>query len=118
MWKTEQAPLPAGMAAGRLDDVAIARSGDAWAVGSTNDATGVHPLIEHWNGAAWTVEATDALPAGSGLERVATEGPDDAWAVGYIALPTGITPLVAHTASRGPRSRSPRTRARPGTVPG
>jgi hypothetical protein len=64
---------------------------DVWAVGTTVDdnVSGLVPLIEHWDGASWSI-----VPAG-GAESVASGGtrlygvtaisPSDAWAVGEYA---------------------------------
>jgi hypothetical protein len=72
----------------RLDGVAAVSAHDVWAVGSA--ATG-SPLIERWNGRAWT-QAPAASPRGaqeSLLNSVAAAGPAQAWAVGYYT--TGQT---------------------------
>jgi len=57
------------------------------------------PLIEHWNGTAWTVTAGPQLAAGvnTGLTGVAAVSPADAWAVGsYCAGMQGLKTLTEH----------------------
>ena len=60
---------------------------DAWTVGSQNGAagtgTGAKPLIDHWNGAAWSQVATPPTPGNTAsLAAVSASSPTDAWAVG------------------------------------
>lgn len=59
---------------------------DIWAVGFYGDdtASDEFPLIEHWNGVAWSVVPSPAAPAGLGrLVAAAAISPTDAWAVGF-----------------------------------
>jgi S-layer family protein len=74
-----------------LRGVAVASPNDVWAVGD-HSYPGMQPLIEHWDGAAWTVITTTA--AGT-LEAVAAIAPDDIWAVGYNPGSPGST-LTMH----------------------
>ncbi len=72
---------------------------DAWAVGY-QDLTGAadfQPLLEHWDGATWTVVATPAL-AGSNnfLEGVDASSSTDVWAVGIYRPANVDLPLVFH----------------------
>ncbi|MFB9449467.1 hypothetical protein Dvina_37920 [Dactylosporangium vinaceum] len=56
---------------------------DVWAAGFSNTSTSSHndrPLIEHWNGTAWTV--TPAGAADIMLRGISADAADDAWAVG------------------------------------
>jgi hypothetical protein len=58
---------------------------DVWAVGKTWPATTevFSPLIEHFDGGAWSAVPTPALHSGSGLlAGVAAASADDVWAVG------------------------------------
>jgi hypothetical protein len=58
---------------------------DAWAVGEDIGATsavGGSTLIEHWNGATWSVVPSPTPGADPGLTGVAARGPDDVYAVG------------------------------------
>jgi hypothetical protein len=47
----------------------------------------VQPLVEHWNGMAWTILPTpiDGF-LGSSLSSIAALGPDDVWAVGSASV--------------------------------
>ncbi|WP_055588277.1 hypothetical protein [Peterkaempfera griseoplana] len=95
VWVTDPTPVPDGGSDGRLDDVAVLGPEDAWAVGRS-EGQDTQALIEHWNGTAWSLADTSALPAGTGLTGVTADRPDDVWAVGYTVLSDGVTPLVAH----------------------
>jgi len=59
-------------------------SDDVWAVGSqyVSTAQGSKSLIEHWDGATWSVVASHAgdFTVLSGVKAIS---PDDVWAVGY-----------------------------------
>jgi uncharacterized repeat protein (TIGR01451 family) len=82
-------------------DVAAVSSSDIWAVGyefdwtqppGTATATGVRPLIEHYDGAAWTVVPDDPNAAGDVLQGVVALSSGDVWAVGGSsgAAPSGL----------------------------
>jgi plastocyanin len=60
---------------------------DVWAVGKTDVADG--PLIEHWDGAAWTVFPANGTGELLGASAVSS---DDVWGVGY----DGSLPLAEH----------------------
>jgi hypothetical protein len=51
----------------------------AWAVGSS---VGPRPLIERWDGAAWSVTGSAALVGTPWLAGVSADAIDDVWAVG------------------------------------
>lgn len=78
-WRT--APLPRRNF--DLWSVAAVASDDAWVVGARGDGylPRSHALIEHWNGARWSVVHVPRLPA-SFLYSVSAAGPRSAWAVG------------------------------------
>jgi IPT/TIG domain/Fibronectin type III domain len=59
-------------------------SSDYWAVGRTwQSSTSATPLVEHWNGTAWTIVATPTLtPSFGQLIAVAVLSPTNVWAVG------------------------------------
>ena len=46
------------------------------------------PLVEHWDGRAWSVVSAPHVGSGSELHAVAATGSDDVWAVGYSNWPT------------------------------
>jgi hypothetical protein len=77
-----------------LRAVAAISPSDVWAVGLKIPRSGTKPLIEHWDGASWTVVL--APYAGDAqLNGVAAVSTSDVWAVGYRqSLP--ITPLTYH----------------------
>lgn len=81
------APQPALSGSGGLAGVAATSSTDAWAVGHRFDPTdqNTHPLIEHHDGASWTVVASieDPTMAQSLLLGVDARTTTDGWAVGY-----------------------------------
>jgi hypothetical protein len=60
-----------------LNSVTAISANNAWAVGFTAG----HNLIEHWNGAAWSIVSAPA-PRNSDLFSVSGTGPNDVWAVG------------------------------------
>lgn len=72
---------------------------DAWAVGTWQDGgQPVQPLVEHWDGQAWSVATVPTPSAGNGkLTAVAALSPSNVWAVGYYypAFVTEAT-LVEH----------------------
>jgi hypothetical protein len=80
MWSIVSSPNPGG-AFNLLNAVAAVSSDDVWAVGETAGINGpFRPLVEHWDGHAWTVAASPK--ARGGLSAVTAIGADDAWAVG------------------------------------
>src|SRR5213078_2488767 len=80
-----QVPSPnRGVAVNELKAVAVLGRSNAWAVGFWTPPTGVNrTLIQHWDGATWTVvPSPDPGPGDAALEGLAARGPDDVWAVG------------------------------------
>jgi hypothetical protein len=70
---------------------------DAWAVGDVLDpAVGAHPLIEHWNGDAWTVVPSPTTGVSASPSAVAGISPTDVWAVGRFAV-EGSSEAVGRT---------------------
>jgi hypothetical protein len=75
-----------------LTDVAVRSTDDAWAVGG-----GQGPLIEHWDGRAWSIVSSPAINlVNETLFAVAADAVDDAWAAGYGGLSGGIGPVIEH----------------------
>jgi len=107
-WKV--VPNPAGIGGqitSNLDAVAIDAPDDAWAVGRWSPATHVpreYGLIEHWNGAHWTV-VPGPSPCGrtSELTAVAAISPNAAWAIGFGY--TGARPVTVFMGWDGTRWR-------------
>jgi len=95
-WTAVPVPKPAGIAAG-LHDVAASGSGSAWAVGWSVDEHKVfRPLLEHWDGHAWTIRSIPAPTGDALLSGVAAAGPDDVWAVGWSWKGDAAASLVLH----------------------
>ena len=77
---------------------------DAWAVGSVGQQSSKVPslpLIDHWNGKAWSQATPPSFPATNGVHLgwVSASGAADAWAVGTINLvkhPGYFGPLTIH----------------------
>jgi hypothetical protein len=94
----------------RFNDVAAASPDQAWAVGAFYaigpghlfGVTAVGALIEHWDGAAWSIVPNPAQDQpGAVLTGISVVSPDDVWAVGQQGNPTqstyaGDTPFIEH----------------------
>lgn len=87
-WHLVHAPSPGkGVFNAFLVSAAQVSPTDVWAVGSDNGK----PLIENWNGSAWSVSPLPALPRKSAeLNGVSADGPDDVWAVGDTVNSQGV----------------------------
>lgn len=110
-WAIVPTPNPPDEATAYLVTVARLSASDAWAVGAgDNFGRQRSPLVEHWDGSAWTIVPVDAFAGTiSGLNGIAAVAADDAWAVGY----TGTRTLVEHWDGSGwTRVPSPNGRAR------
>ncbi len=96
-----------GRVAALMGVVAVARD-DAWAVGWQPSGGGEIPLVEHWDGQAWTVAR---LPVGArgGLTGVGGSGPNDIWAVGQVSDATGRSLLMLMLHWDGAKWTSART---------
>lgn len=100
-WRTVSSPN-AGQT-NILSAVAFESASDGWAVGSWQSSTSTRsrPLIEHFDGAGWSLSSPDELMGRlvqAPLRAVAADSPTDAWAVGaYVDSSTSTTgPLVEH----------------------
>jgi hypothetical protein len=101
-------PLPPSAApkrGGSLSAVTrISGTNQLWAVGNWHEWTNLgrgQPLIERWDGTAWQVVASPALPTGAmggGWSGVVALSATNAWAVGSYAIknPVDSHPLIAH----------------------
>jgi hypothetical protein len=89
-WSVVPTPNPAGAAGGsQFHGVAAAATNDVWAVGQTltfDNTTGYtwHPLVEHWNGSAWSIVATPTLSTSAVLNAVTVISSTNVWAVGAL----------------------------------
>jgi hypothetical protein len=86
-----------------LSGVAAIAPDDVWAVGMTAESypldegnlAGV--LIEHWNGARWSlVPAPNLSAVESRFNAVAAVGEDNVWAVGHSLQGTRAVPMIQH----------------------
>ncbi len=107
-WRVVDSPLPNDASAGNFSALsAVPGSSQVWAAGSVRYGPPpergrgyFQPLIERWNGSAWQVVASPALPNGAlagELSGVAALSATDAWAVGnYTAGDHTSRTLIAH----------------------
>ncbi len=104
-----------------LTSVAALAPDDVWAVGyfAPGRRLPEAPLIEHWNGASWSLQPTDALTRLKGalpqtLASVAALAPDDVWVLGHGVRGPGPSDVFLHWNGtswqlfRGPDLISPR----------
>ena len=95
-----------GANANILRGVAGSSSNDVWAVGlgnSTSNQSG-RPLVEHWNGTAWSLtRSPNTGQAFAQLEAVSVISSNDVWAVGVAGA--GPSPSTG-TGRRGASSRA------------
>jgi len=74
-----------------LNGVDAVSASDAWAVGQQTTSTGLESLIEHWDGASWSIVSNpNPVPNGTILDSVSSVSSTDVWAVGNY-FPTGTT---------------------------
>lgn len=72
----------------QLNAVAVVSSSDAWAVGNLTDkqTSNSLSLIEHWDGASWSVVSSPNPGAVASLSGVTAISANDIWAVGYVQV--------------------------------
>lgn len=97
-WTAVSSPTPGY--GGALTAVSGDAANDVWAVGYYNDpsAGGNQALIEHWNGATWSV-VSSPNPAGTEpdhLTGVVALSSTNAWAVGYDTTGSAWNTLIEH----------------------
>jgi len=79
-----------------LHGVTAVSATDAWAVGHAFDEYGPdRPLIEHWDGTAWT-EVVTSLPVDAILYDAAALASDDVWVIGSRYVSNTRSPFAAH----------------------
>ena len=101
-WTRVPTPTPDGSA--YFNAVAATSASNAWAVGLiTPGGPGVPalttPLIEHWNGKAWTVAKFPEPADGGQFNGVAATSASNVWAVGSTganSIAAGQTTLIEH----------------------
>jgi hypothetical protein len=86
-WSVVASPAPTGTTAA-LNAVAAVSPNDVWAVGSSQGSSfETHTLIEHWDGASWTiVPSPDPDTQQNRLLGVSAIGMSDVWAVGSFGV--------------------------------
>jgi hypothetical protein len=88
-WTAVATPNPAVTVGAQLSGVAAAASNNVWAVGenvtiNSLGETVSSPLIEHFNGSAWSIVAAPTPPAGGALDAVTAISASNVWAVGHL----------------------------------
>jgi len=97
-WQVVPSPNPAGGRYDNLSGVSGTSASDIWSVGSEFVSRGHnYPIIEHYNGSAWSL-VPSAQPTQIGfLASVAALSPANAWAVGNGRTAAGVgAPMVQH----------------------
>lgn len=80
-----------------LYGVTALASNDVWAVGTSERyPSPVQPLIEHWDGATWSIVDSPALPGPSGLFAIDAASPKDIWAIGQFNPNSALGTLIEH----------------------
>ena len=81
-----------------LNDVVAVSAADIWAVGSYDgfQTQQSRPLVEHWNGTAWTIVPNPIGGANGGLWSVAAVGPNNLWTLGSYWDGNADRTLVEH----------------------
>jgi Phosphoesterase family len=87
-----------GSAENMLYSVAGVSDSNVWAVGTEGNSEGFFfPLIEHWDGAKWSVVPISGLPAGThGILTEVTSGSEGVWATGQISGAFSDRQVVLH----------------------
>jgi hypothetical protein len=85
-WTVVPSPNAGKTVPSRLLGVSVGSPADVWAVGSRSSESdgSLRPLIEHWDGASWTLVPSPDPGVSSNLIRVDALTATDAWAVGSV----------------------------------
>lgn len=97
-WTTVASPS-VGKQANTLLSVAAAADNDVWAVGAAYNLrlNAYRTVIEHWNGATWSVvKSPNATTGYNLLNGVAVVAANDVWTVGQAAQGSQYSTLVEH----------------------
>jgi len=94
-WKIVGSPNPANDTVSVLYSISAASGNEVWAVGSSHNGNlPSRTLIEHWNGAQWTIVPSPSPDTQfNELRGVAALSANDAWAVGYRGGTKTETPI-------------------------
>lgn len=79
-----------GLPAVNYNDVICNSASDCWAVG---DISGGRDVIAHWDGSAWSRDASNPTPTAN-LNGVSCAQPNDCWATGVTS--SGTNPVFVH----------------------
>ncbi|HEX9312493.1 MAG TPA: hypothetical protein VGA30_06665 [Actinomycetota bacterium] len=92
-WHVVPSPSPGDLGS-QLSGVAAISSTDAWAVGVAGGSPS-RTLIEHWDGAEWSVVPSVDVGTLNSLSGVTALSSSDVWAVGQTFV-TDYAPLIEH----------------------
>ncbi len=94
-WNIVQSPNPSKDIQSVLYSVSGKSANDVWAVGSSNNGSApTRTLIEHWDGAQWTIVPSPSPDSQlNELRGVTALSAGNAWAVGYRGGTQNETPL-------------------------
>jgi hypothetical protein len=98
-WSVQPSPGAAASSVSQLSSVTVTSQSSAWAVGSYKSKGKTIPLIEHWNGRAWRIQASpDPGTHSAELAGVTALSAASAWAVGLVlgASETQSLTLIEH----------------------
>ena len=97
VWGGPTPPSP-GTAYNEFKGVTVLSPCDAWAVGFDQNSGGLdQTLIEHWDGAAWTVVPSPDVAGGNNqLNAVRAKSATDIWAVGESFVTGSDQALILH----------------------
>ena len=93
-WSVVSTPSPGPTSSSYLAAISCLSENDCWAVGSYSAAStgtigfgnvpiGNQPLVEHWDGTAWSIVTSPPGPADTALRGVSCVAANDCWAVGH-----------------------------------
>ncbi len=119
-WQQVAMPTPSGASEVHLYGAAAVSASDVWAVGSWGDfghGHGLVPLIEHWDGKAWSMVRSPVFPSptvnhGAQLYSVTPVSATDVWAVGYIGYGSSRSLILHWDGSSWARVPAPRSGSR------
>lgn len=86
--------LPDGAGSSQMQGVSVLSPENVWTAGAWWDDTTVHPMIRHWDGAAWSAATLPVLPPNTYLGGIDAVSDSNVWAVG--STDGGGTPSLLH----------------------
>ena len=100
-WSVQPSPNSITDIDAELNDVSCASDASCMAVGSTVNVDPGTPLVERWNGSAWTIQKLPAGARSSSFNAVSCPTPSVCAAVGSYTVNSGQFQAVASVASNG-----------------